>query len=599
MNQWHKAERNLSDSPCKLRFRCGEELLGDFDFIGAITMSSFGASSCPSCGAENIPSNPQSLLPFPIDFPAAFPHYFSHNDALSELDTEGFKQNVITPATANLSAVTSEAARLRSTLAALEREEARLRSALDGYHLRISAFRRFPPEVLAEIFHWCSISSSNMLSTKKGRLWVVGQRRAASQASSGASHTPDSFPAPAAPPICPPWLRELMGVSHRWHNLYLSCSLAILDDLGAIYGRLDSLQSLTLRLNSDYASAAAHRQIDLETHVFRAFEVAPHLREAELDQACCNIALPLGQLKSVKHAWFIADNSDFRHSSLTRLHSLAHCSSLVELRLVTRIEDVAPPTAMPPAMMIRLDSLCTLHLSDYHILDSIDCRNLEVLRFALRRSDGYGDPDTPYFDAAAALTAVLGLLARCYCDIKVFAIPEIQVDSVERFLDVLRAVPFLDTLELDYFRWCAVDAVYKSFDEGLQKIIPELDYSVDDPIIPRLRALSITIDNLSNQDDGCRAYFIDEQFYNLVSTRMRIMALLRDTERGTREVGGRGLDHVKIDIRLPMKLDSTLVVGMRWLKRYGFDMSIVTRTARPGFPLPVADARDSSRLIHV
>ncbi|KAF9012800.1 hypothetical protein BDZ89DRAFT_479007 [Hymenopellis radicata] len=488
-------------------------------------MSSFGPSSCPSCGAENIPSNSQSLLPFPVDFSATFPHYFTHNDALSELDTEGFKQNVITPATANLSAVTSEAARLRSTLAALEREEARLRSALDGYHLRISAFRRFPPEVLAEIFHWCSISSSNLLSTKKGRLWVVGQvcsrwrqivmsqpalwtfisvdnslgdvdsaelmKRAISLSAElplklhlELPLPPDSFPAPAAPPICPPWLRQLMDVSHRWHDLYLSCSLAILDDLVPIHGRLDSLQSLTLRLNSDYASAAAHRQIDLETHVFRAFEVAPLLREAELDQACCNIALPLGQLKSVKHAWFIADNSDFRHSSLTRLHSLAHCSSLVELRLVTRIEDVAPPTAMPPAMMIRLDSLCTLHLSDYHILDSIDCRNLEVLRFALRRADGYGDPDTPYFDAAAALTAVLGLLARCYCDIKVFAIPEIQADSVEPFLDVLRAIPFLDTLELDYFRWCALDAVYKSFDEGLQKIIPELDYSVDDPLIP-------------------------------------------------------------------------------------------------------------------
>ncbi|KAF9017811.1 hypothetical protein BDZ89DRAFT_1140440 [Hymenopellis radicata] len=483
---------------------------------------------------------------FPTDFQAAYPRYFDTNDPLSADDATKFTEDVITPAIANLSAVDAEISRLQASLSTIQAHRSRLQCDIKGYLMRRSVFHHFPPEVLARIFYWFGLTSTSILCIRQGP-WVLARvcsrwrqvvrshpslwtyisidvkdcgRLANSvnllkRAISLSGTLPLCLRLEMSEPMwtwsdtCLSWLDELTAVSGRWQYLSIHCSIQVLHALREVRRRVGRLERLVLRMGDDGQESISGDAYDL-----RAFQFAPGLTSVTLEQTRFFIPLPLHQLTDFRQYWATRSHSRITPSSFDRLDYLYHCPNLTELHIVTDNNQ-----CFKPPMIVRYESLHSLHFSDSHILDYIHSPCLQALHCAISYDDIHRSYHEPIaFECDRALVAVQRFLNRTPCTLQTLSILDFKVESSELLFNVLRLTPHLSTLELKYLHWTS--SHYTAFDAGINSVISHLLIRKnEDPMLPYLRSFSVLIDNISNDEDGDSASFVNYDFHDFIWER--------------------------------------------------------------------------------
>ncbi|KAF9008521.1 hypothetical protein BDZ89DRAFT_1144145 [Hymenopellis radicata] len=513
---------------------------------------------------------------FPTDFQAAYPRYFDTNDPLSADDATKFTEDIITPAIANLSAVDAEISRLQATLLTIHAHRSCLQRDIKGYLMRRSVFHHFPPEVLARIFYWFGLTSTSILCIRQGP-WVLARVcsrwrqvvlsdpslwthisidvKDCGRLANSVNLLKRAISLSGTLPLClrlemcesmwtlsdtcVSWLDELTAVSGRWQYLSIHCSIQVLHALRVVHEHLGRLERL------------------LETH--NAFERAPRLTSVTLEQTRCSIALPLHQLtdfrdyRATQRYSHIAPSS-FDCLDYLDLHRPQGCRNLTELHIVTDNKQCFNA----PMIKVRhnLNFLLSLHFSDSRILDHIDTPGLQALHCAISYDDRRSYHEPFAFECDRALVAVQSFLNRTECRLQTLSILDFKVASSELLFNVLRLSPHLSTLELKYLHWTS--SLYTAFDAGINSVISHLLIRRnEDPMLPYLRSFSVLIDNISNDEDGDSASFVNYDFHDFIWER-------RGADESRNVMAA--LSHVKVDVNFPMTLASITFPLLRRLK---------------------------------
>ncbi|KAK0469101.1 uncharacterized protein EV420DRAFT_8559 [Desarmillaria tabescens] len=304
---------------------------------------------CPNCDAAT-PKKPRFT-----DAPSPFRDLIAVNGAACGSQLDHYLQGV----RADISAQDETIGRIEIALREAQDERNHLQRIADSHIGLMSAFRRFPPEILAQVFQsavasppdeqpkgifqvfqglWrigsvCRLWRSTVLSNPS--LWacftigfgsrdtvslletvLVRSREAGMTVAIRGSvwHSHENYT-----------LKRVLGTSHRWKRVWIEVCSADAGYYEQIRGRLPLLEQLSL--------SAAYNRFPGED--FRAFENAPRLRKVALglgiSPACHRLVLPWSQITSLymRHS---VETSDVRAvlsmtpnlRSLSFQHSYGH-----------------------------------------------------------------------------------------------------------------------------------------------------------------------------------------------------------------------------------------------------------------------------------
>ncbi|KAF9028326.1 hypothetical protein BDZ89DRAFT_769901 [Hymenopellis radicata] len=385
--------------------------------------------------------------PFPdIATSELFMHFRCNNNPLSEFEAQVFKDQTLSAALGNLSAVESHIEDLESQLAAAVAERGRCQQTVDECHGVLSSLRGFPPEILTEIFRWSCIMSNNVVDIAQGP-WLISHvcsvwRRIVlstpslwiyiSLCNSFLLHNRRTYPSDscallraalsrskdlllrvnfrkdidleggahgAARRINNDWLDIVMGASERWQHCYFYFHQGAGDErrLAVVKGRINQLETLGVQFSSAFRSAVVE--------VVDTFQIAPKLWSVEFYEVNCHrFKLPLAQLTRVREYWdrILFEGQDMGPPPQKPLDSLqrymAYSPALRHLHLAHHLLSKHPSYDAP---LISHTLLRSLTITDEYLLDILDLPSLEELniksRFCPLRDSGHNDdiPDCP------------------------------------------------------------------------------------------------------------------------------------------------------------------------------------------------------------
>ncbi len=290
------------------------------------------------------------------------------------------------------------------------------------------------------------------------------------------------------------------------------------------------------------------------------------------------IRLPISQLTDIRH--YLATRSLLGIVPI-QLDYMDRCTGLTELHLVSNENQCFSFPAV-----ICLESLCSLHISDSHIVNYLNAPRLKALYCATPYDDMYRSYHDPiYFECNDAPPDIHRFLSGIHGFSPSWMISRTKVADCYLRSSIAILCNFLLALELRYVHWTSHG--YVAFDEGLRRHLIVRHSEI--PVLTHLQSFSVLINNISHDADGDLASFVNYDFYDFIARRtvgfLKVMTALKQ---------------IKVDIKFPMPLASMRFSMLRDLKeKVGLDISIASRVGDIPRDIRVGRFRKVHRVIYV
>ncbi|KAF8906406.1 hypothetical protein CPB85DRAFT_1254625 [Mucidula mucida] len=456
------------------------------------------------------------------DFRAAYPQYFQTNVPLSSDDASKFTEEVIDPTIVELTYMDKEISRLLATVPTLRVQRSRLYYRYQWLLDTPIRLPCFPAGGPGEDFilggpcldehpmHQTGSLGSRSVVFSQPDLWTrisIEEKDRGKRANcvyllkcaiahSGAMPLQLRLEMPntmwAYSEAYQSWLQELTMVSERWQCLSIHCPKEVLESLHVVHGRFGQLERLVLRVGTEDQALSE----DWDAYQIRVFHIAPRLTYVTLQQTQSMIRLPISQLTDIRH--YLATRSLLGIVPI-QVDYLDRCTGLTELHLVSNQKQCFSFPAV-----ICLESLCSLHISDPHIVNYLNAPRLKALYCETPYDDMYRSYHDPiYFECNDVLPDIHRFLSGIQGSLEILSILDFKEESCRLLFGILHctSLQFLSALELRYLQWTSHG--YVAFDEGLRRIISHLIVRHSQiPVLTHLQTFSVLINNISHDAES-------------------------------------------------------------------------------------------------